>query len=78
MTTSPRENTSRCTAEWGSAEPRWSAAGVLLRAGVAAGEVWPLISEARGLPVPDTVAQRHWVEALATTLDRTDQDSGAS
>jgi protein-tyrosine phosphatase len=38
------------------------AAGVLLRAGMTPDEVWPAMSKARGLAVPDTAAQKSWVE----------------
>jgi len=46
-------------------------AGFLLRAGLSPGEAWRTISVARGLPVPDTEAQRSWVEGLVTP-NRTD------
>ena len=37
-------------------------ASLLIRAGASASQVWRQISEARGLPVPDTAEQRAWVE----------------
>lgn len=38
------------------------AAGVLAHRGARVGEVWELISDARGARVPDTEAQRAWLE----------------
>ncbi|MFT4110031.1 hypothetical protein, partial [Propionicimonas sp.] len=42
------------------------AAAVLQLEGVPADEAWNLISHARGLPVPDTDAQRRFVDKLRT------------
>lgn len=41
------------------------AACVLLRLGVATTEVFPMLSRARCLPVPDTVAQEGWLERFS-------------
>ena len=43
------------------------AAAVLVREGLSPSEAWELISTARGLPVPDTEAQRAWLAAFAGT-----------
>jgi protein-tyrosine phosphatase len=40
-------------------------AGVLMRLGMSPDEAWARISKARGIAVPDTPEQRHWVEAQA-------------
>jgi protein-tyrosine phosphatase len=41
------------------------AAGILLRAGVPYPQVFPALSRARGVAVPDTDAQAEWVQAYA-------------
>jgi hypothetical protein len=41
------------------------AAGILLRAGVPFPQVFPALSRARGVAVPDTDAQADWVQAFA-------------
>jgi protein-tyrosine phosphatase len=38
------------------------AAGLLIRSGASAKQAWRQIESARGCPVPDTAAQREWVE----------------
>jgi protein-tyrosine phosphatase len=41
------------------------AAGILLRSGVPFAQVFPALSRARGVTVPDTDAQAEWVQAYA-------------
>jgi hypothetical protein len=41
------------------------AAGILLRAGIPFSQVFPALSRARGVTVPDTDAQAEWVQAYA-------------
>jgi protein-tyrosine phosphatase len=41
------------------------AAGILLRSGVPFAQVFPALSRARGVAVPDTDAQADWVQAYA-------------
>ena len=41
------------------------AAGILLRAGIPFSQVFPALSRARGVAVPDTDAQAEWVQAYA-------------
>jgi protein-tyrosine phosphatase len=41
---------------------------VLVRLGVAPGQAWALIREARGLPVPDNEQQEHWLYEFAEAL----------
>jgi protein-tyrosine phosphatase len=41
------------------------AAGILLRSGVPYSQVFPALSRARGVAVPDTAAQMAWVQAYA-------------
>jgi predicted protein tyrosine phosphatase len=41
------------------------AAGILLRAGIPFSKVFPALSRARGVAVPDTEAQAEWVQAYA-------------
>jgi predicted protein tyrosine phosphatase len=38
------------------------AAALLVRLGTPTGQVWDLIAEARGLPVPETGEQRRWLD----------------
>ena len=38
-------------------------AGVLIRLGISPDDTWARISKERGIPVPDTPEQKHWVEA---------------
>jgi hypothetical protein len=42
-----------------------AAAGILLRSGVPYLQVFPALSRARGVAVPDTDAQVAWVQAYA-------------
>ncbi|WP_432967861.1 phosphatase domain-containing putative toxin [Dactylosporangium sp. CA-233914] len=46
------------------------AAAVLVVAGAEPGTAWDAIERARGVPVPDTPAQRRWVEGLITYRGR--------
>jgi protein-tyrosine phosphatase len=43
------------------------AAAVLVLEGTAAADAWDRVSEARGLPVPDTAEQREFINTLALT-----------
>lgn len=44
-------------------------AAVLLRLGVAASDVFPMISKARGLSVPDTSGQAAWLQELSQAAE---------
>ena len=44
------------------------AAALLVRAGLALPEALALISESRGITVPDTSAQHRWLESLEARL----------
>jgi len=44
------------------------AAGVLMSSGASAGEAIQIVSSARGIPVPETLAQRQWAEQLLSGL----------
>jgi protein-tyrosine phosphatase len=45
------------------------AVGVLCAEGLSADEAWQRVESARGLPVPDTEAQRSWVNGLDLKAD---------
>jgi protein-tyrosine phosphatase len=45
-----------------------AAAAVMLRLGVAAADVFSMISKARGLSVPDTPQQAEWLHALSKAI----------
>jgi protein-tyrosine phosphatase len=45
-----------------------TAAAIMLRLGVAAADVFPMISKARGLSVPETPQQAEWLHALSKTM----------
>ena len=44
------------------------AAGVLMTSGASPGEAMQIVSSARGISVPETLAQRQWTEQLLTGL----------
>jgi hypothetical protein len=49
----------------GIGRPAVIAAGLLVRAGLDPAAALSRVAAARGLPVPETDEQRHWVAALA-------------